>query len=96
MSLKHTRALITSALEGQLENVNFVEHPVFGVLVPESVEGVPNEILDPRNTWTDKAAYDDKAEKLAQEFVENFEKFSEYANEETMDGAPKTNMGAAI
>lgn len=87
--LKYTRAMITAALTGQLDKEDFEKHPVFGVKMPVSCPGVPAEILNPRNTWKDKEAYDAKATKLAQAFNRNFEKFSDYANEEIMGGAPK-------
>ncbi len=89
IKLRYTRAMITAALEGKLDSVKCNPHPTFGVLVPETCEGVPTEILDPRNTWADKAAYDSKADFLAREFVKNFQKFEEFANEEIMNGAPK-------
>ncbi len=94
MSLKNTRALITSALEGQLANVEFTEHPVFGVLMPNSCANVPTEILHPRNTWSDKAAYDKKANELAAAFVKNFEQFVSGSSDEIMAGAPKVLANA--
>ncbi|MFZ6013232.1 MAG: phosphoenolpyruvate carboxykinase (ATP), partial [Bacteroidota bacterium] len=91
MSLKYTRALITAALNGDLDHVAFENHEVFGVAMPKSCPGVPAEILSPRNTWSDKEAYDQKASSLADAFLKNFEKFSEFANEEIMAGAPKAS-----
>ncbi len=91
IKLKYTRAMITAALNGKLETVEFKKHPVFGVAMPTSCPEVPSEILDPRNTWKDKEAYDAKASKLAQSFIKNFEKYAEYANDEIMSGAPKEN-----
>lgn len=93
IKLKFTRAMITAALNGQLEDEQFEKHPVFGVAMPSSCPNVPSEILNPRNTWKDKEAYDAKAAKLAQFFTKNFEKFAEYANDEIMSGAPK---GASV
>jgi len=89
MKLPYTRAMITAALNGQLDQVKFTKHPVFGMEVPGAVPGVPSEILDPRNTWADKAAYDKTAASLAEKFVENFKKYAEFANEEILAGAPK-------
>jgi phosphoenolpyruvate carboxykinase (ATP) len=89
MKLAYTRAMITSALNCELDTMEFEPHPVFGVLMPKNCPGVPSEVLNPRNTWKDKAAYDQKADQLAQEFVKNFKKYEEYANEEIMAGAPK-------
>jgi phosphoenolpyruvate carboxykinase (ATP) len=65
MSLKYTRALITEALNGDLENVAYETLPIFNFQIPTACPGVPSEILNPRNTWTDKAAYDAKATELA-------------------------------
>ncbi|WKN32830.1 phosphoenolpyruvate carboxykinase (ATP) [Porifericola rhodea] len=86
--LKYTRAMITAALEGQLNEVEYEAHPVFGVLMPTQCPEVPAEILNPRNTWLDKNAYDDKANHLAAQFAKNFEKFAENANEEIREGGP--------
>jgi len=89
MKLKFTRAMITAALEGDLAKVNFDTHPVFGVQIPQSCPNVPDEILSPRNTWADKAAYDAKANQLAEAFVKNFKQYSEGASEEILAAAPK-------
>jgi phosphoenolpyruvate carboxykinase (ATP) len=94
MSLKYTRALISSALHGDLDHVDYMKHEVFGVAIPKSCPGVPNEILDPKTTWADKDAYDQKANHLANAFLNNFEKFAEFANEEILAGAPKTRVVA--
>lgn len=88
MSLKYTRAMITAAMNGELNAVEYQPHNVFGVLVPQSVPGVPTEILNPRDTWTDKEAYDKKANELAGLFVKNFEKYAAQANDEIMAAAP--------
>jgi phosphoenolpyruvate carboxykinase (ATP) len=88
MKLKYTRAMITAALNGQLEAVEFVNHDVFGIAIPQSCPEVPSEILNPRNTWADKQLYDQKATELAKKFKENFEKFASFANQEIMSGAP--------
>lgn len=92
MSLPHTRALITAAMNGDLDKVSFTEDPYFGLAIPDSCPNVPNEILNPINTWKDKDAYDKKASYLAQAFVKNFEKFSDFANEEILAGAPKIGV----
>ena len=88
MSLKITRALITAALEGDLDNVDYITHEIFGLAMPASCPNVPADVLNPKNTWADKSAYDEKANKLAVAFNQNFEKFAEYANDEIMAGAP--------
>ena len=77
MDIRLTRAMIKAALKGQLREVEFRTHPVFNVLVPTSCPNVPTEVLDPRNTWEDKAAYDRKAAELATMFKKNFEKFTD-------------------
>ncbi|MDX5348197.1 MAG: phosphoenolpyruvate carboxykinase (ATP) [Hymenobacteraceae bacterium] len=95
MKLSYTRAMITAALNGELENVNFVKHPIFGVMMPETCPNVPNEVLNPRETWSDKDAYDAKANELAASFVKNFGKYSDYANDEILAGAPEVNTVTA-
>ncbi|MDG1261990.1 MAG: phosphoenolpyruvate carboxykinase (ATP) [Flavobacteriales bacterium] len=89
MKLSYTRSMITAALEGKLDNVSFQEHNVFGLQMPTTCPDVPTEILSPRNTWSDKDAYDAKANDLAKKFVANFEQFSDFANEEILSAAPK-------
>ncbi|GAA3994572.1 phosphoenolpyruvate carboxykinase (ATP) [Hymenobacter fastidiosus] len=89
MKLGYTRAMITAALNGELNDVTFTKHPIFGVEVPASVPNVPTDILDPRNTWADKEAYDKTASSLADKFVTNFRKYADFANEEILAGAPK-------
>ncbi len=93
MKLKYTRAMITAALNGELQNVDFKEHPVFGVSMPTSCPNVPDELLHPRNTWADKEAYDQQANSLAKAFNENFAKFKDVANAETLAAAPKVATG---
>jgi len=88
ISLKYTRAMITAALEGKLDNVDYTTHEIFGLAMPNECANVPAEILNPKNTWSDKAAYDAKANSLASEFVKNFEQFESAANEEIMAAAP--------
>ncbi len=74
MKLAYTRAMVTAALNGELEKVEYVTDPTFGVQVPTSCPEVPAEVLQPRNTWEDKEAYDKQARELASRFVENFQK----------------------
>ena len=89
MSLPHTRALITAALTGKLNNAEFETHPVFGLSMPKTCDGVPTEVLNPRNTWADASAYDAKAKDLAAQFNKNFEKYAAHASEEIKSAAPK-------
>ena len=89
MKLSYTRAMITAALNNELENVGFENHPIFGVAMPKSCLNVPGEILNPRNTWADKNAYDEKAKYLASLFIKNFEKYAAGVSEEILAAAPK-------
>jgi phosphoenolpyruvate carboxykinase (ATP) len=89
MKLSYTRAMITAALNGELDNVKFETLPVFGLHFPSSCPNVPSEILNPRQTWNDKNAYDNKAAELAAKFVKNFEQYASQASDEIMAAAPK-------
>ncbi|HVG41886.1 MAG TPA: phosphoenolpyruvate carboxykinase (ATP) [Chitinophagaceae bacterium] len=89
MKLSYTRSMIARALEGKLDNIETVADPIFGVAIPKEVPGVPSEILNPRNTWNDKAAYDEKAHYLAGLFVSNFEKYASGVTAEILAAAPK-------
>ena len=75
MKIAHTRAMVRAAIEGKLASVGVAPDPNFGVLVPETVPDVPNEVLSPRNAWSDKGGYDTTARGLAQRFEANFEQF---------------------
>lgn len=94
VKLKFTRAMITAALEGKLDNVTYEKHEVFGLSMPTSCPDVPTEILNPRNTWEDKSAYDAKANELAEKFIKNFETFKEFASEEILNAQPKIMVKA--
>ncbi|MEI2756379.1 MAG: phosphoenolpyruvate carboxykinase (ATP) [Chitinophagaceae bacterium] len=89
MKLKYTRSMITAALDGKLNNVSFVQDPVFGVAIPENCPDVPSEVLTPRNTWADKGAFDEQAKKLAGLFIKNFEKYASGVSAEILAAAPK-------
>lgn len=89
MSLTHTRSLIKAALNGDLNQVTYKPHEIFGVAMPLHCAEVPSEILNPRTTWTDKDAYDLKASFLAEAFNTNFLKYKSFANEEILAGAPR-------
>lgn len=89
MKLSYTRAMITAAMNGELDAVKFEEHPVFGLMMPVSCPHVPEEFLNPKNTWKDKAAYDQKASELAQAFNNNFRLFESFATPEMINAAPK-------
>ncbi len=94
MSLKYTRAMITAAMNGELNNVEYIPHTSFGVLKPQTCPGVPAEILNPRETWADKEAYDKKASELAQLFINNFEKYASQASDEILSAAPVVMQSA--
>ena len=89
MSIKHTRAILSAALEGKLDAVNYRIDPIFGLDVPESCPGVPSEVLNPKTTWPDPEAYDAKARELAERFVKNFAKYAEGASEAIRKAAPR-------
>lgn len=89
ISLPYTRALISSALEGKLNTVDYKNDPVFNLAIPSECPGVPAEILTPRNSWKDKSAFDKKASELASFFNKNFEKYSDFANDAIKSAAPK-------
>lgn len=94
MKLSYTRAMITAALNSELEKVSYEKHPVFGLEMPTTCPEVPSEILNPRNTWSDKSAYDAKANELAAKFVKNFEQYAEGTSEEILAAAPKVAQNA--
>ncbi|HVZ08041.1 phosphoenolpyruvate carboxykinase [Rhodopila sp.] len=75
MSIKHTRALLTRALDGSLNGMEFRKEPFFGLNIPAHVPGIPDEVLDPRQAWADKAAYDRTAQQLIKRFEDNFASF---------------------
>jgi phosphoenolpyruvate carboxykinase (ATP) len=76
MKIAYTRAIVHAALEGRLATVKMTRDPVFGFEVPAECPGVPREVLQPRSTWKDPAAYDAQAEQLARMFAENFQQFA--------------------
>ena len=86
ISIKHTRAMVNAVLEGQLNDVPMKPHPVFGLHMPTSCPGVPSEVLDPRNTWADKNAYDAQAVKLNAQFNKTFAKLTGEVEERRIRG----------
>jgi phosphoenolpyruvate carboxykinase (ATP) len=89
MKIGHTRAMIRAILNGELVGIETTPHPVFGVNVPVSCPGVPAEVLQPRNTWADKDAYDRQAMDLARRFNQNFKKYEAGVSEAVRAVAPK-------
>ena len=90
MSIKHTRALLSAVLDGSLRNARFVRDPHFGLMLPQDVDGIPNEVLDPRQAWSDKAAYDTAAKDLVSRFQTNFEKFRDGVTDDVRHAEIKT------
>ena len=90
MPIKATRALLNAALDGSLNDAEFRTDPNFGFQVPVAVPGVDSHILDPRETWANKAEYDATAAKLVDLFVENFAQFADHVDEGVRQSAPRT------
>jgi len=88
MDISHTRNMVRAAINGELADVPTVVDPVFRVAVPTAVPGVPSEILQPRDTWSDKAAYDETAGRLARMFHANFEKYADGVSEAVRNAGP--------
>ncbi len=87
MSIRHTRALLRAALDGSLARTQFRKERFFGLSIPEHVPGVPTEVLDPRESWNDKAAYDRMAVELIGRFEKNFATFEAGVGEEVREAA---------
>lgn len=81
--------MISAALNGALEDVDFINDPVFGLSMPVVCAGVPDKILNPKNMWSNKEEYDARARELSIAFVNNFRQFEPYATEEMMIVIPK-------
>ncbi|MGB6463856.1 MAG: phosphoenolpyruvate carboxykinase (ATP) [Nitrosotalea sp.] len=88
MNINHTRRMVTAALTGELDAVKYRHDDIFNLDIPAECPGVPSEVLNPRNTWSEKNAYDISAKKLAQMFVENFRKFGN-VSKEIVDAGPR-------
>jgi len=81
INLAYTRAMVTAALNSSLDGVEFVKDPIFNLNIPTSCPGVPSEILNPKNTWADKEAYEKAAKNLALRFAENFKKYKDVTDD---------------
>jgi len=90
MKLAYTRAMVHAALDGSLAGVATTEDPFFGLHIPESCPNVPPEVLNPRNTWSDKEAYDRAAQDLADRFRKNFGQYEDQVSDEIRAAAPPT------
>jgi phosphoenolpyruvate carboxykinase (ATP) len=91
MKISHTRAMIRAILDGRLGTVDTKPDPIFGVGVPVSCPGVPADVLQPRNTWSDKGGYDRQARDLARRFNDNFKKYESGVSEGVKAVAPKAD-----
>lgn len=89
MKLAYTRHMVAAALNGELDDVPMVEEPFFGLSIPRAIQGVPSEVLNPRNTWSDKDAYDAQAQRLVGMFKENFKQFEENVSNEIKAAGPR-------
>ena len=89
MKIKYTRAMLNAALDGELDNVEFALDERFGFAVPTSCPGVPEDVLIPRETWSDKDAYDATADKLASMFNTNFERYADGVSDDVNAAAPR-------
>jgi phosphoenolpyruvate carboxykinase (ATP) len=89
ISLKYTRSIIDAIHNGTLDNVDYAIDPIFGLAVPISCPDVPDEILAPKNTWADAKAYDVQAEKLAELFNKNFEKYKAGCSPAIINAGPQ-------
>jgi phosphoenolpyruvate carboxykinase (ATP) len=81
--------MLSEALANNLEEVEYETEPVFGLQIPKKVDGVPDDILAPRNTWSDPEAYDMKARELAKMFKKNFDQYEEQADEKISAAGPQ-------
>jgi len=90
IKIRFSRAMVTAAISGALDNVQYRHDDLFNLDIPTEVDGVPSEILDPKNTWVDKDAYFDSAKKLSQMFVENFKKFDNVSSDIVQAGPKNT------
>lgn len=88
IKIAYTRAMVNAALNGDLDQVEYSQDPLFGLQVPASCPEVPEEVLQPRRTWQDPEAYDRQARELAQMFMDNFSQFAEQVSEEIRNAGP--------
>ena len=91
MKLSYTRAMISAALNGEFDKVKFEEMPIFRLQIPTTCTNVPDDILNPRKTWKDTAAFDQTASDLATKFVKNFTQYAEGCSAEILSAAPSVH-----
>ncbi|MBS1525651.1 MAG: phosphoenolpyruvate carboxykinase (ATP) [Bacteroidetes bacterium] len=92
MKLKYTRAMVSAAINGELDNVKYDVHPVFNLQMPLNCPNVPDHVLNPRNTWADKDSYDETANRLAAAFTRNFEKYASDDTADIINAAPNVTI----
>jgi phosphoenolpyruvate carboxykinase (ATP) len=92
IKLKYTRAMITAALNGELDNIAYNEHPVFNLMMPVTCPNVPDQLLDPKNTWSNGENYDEKAHNLATLFTGNFEQYAHFSSTEVINAGPNVTI----
>jgi len=90
IKIAYTRRMVQAALDGELDRVPLRTDPTFGIQVPTVCEGVPSELLQPRQTWQDPEAYDRQAAALAQKFVQNFQEYAQYVSADVRAAGPRT------
>jgi len=88
IKIAYSRALIKNVLNGALDRGEFERDPLFGFMIPKACEGLPSEILNPRDSTPDKARYEERARKLAADFKENFKQFEDDVSKEVSDAMP--------
>ncbi len=91
MKLAYTRRMVNAALAGGLTDIETVVDPIFGVAIPERIEGVPDELLVPKMTWADEALFEAQATKLAKMFIDNFQQFADGTSDTIKAAAPKVD-----
>jgi phosphoenolpyruvate carboxykinase (ATP) len=91
VKLKYTRAMITAALNGDLDQVEYSTHTIFGMQQPKACPDVPTDILSPKASWNNDEAFYKQANKLAKAFIANFEKYKAGVSQAVINAAPKVN-----
>jgi phosphoenolpyruvate carboxykinase (ATP) len=89
MEIAYSRALLHAAMTGKLDKAPTFQDPFFGLTVPAACPGVPEKILNPRDTWNDPLIYDDKAKELAARFRDNFAKYAPHVGQEVLAAEPR-------
>ena len=88
IELSYTRAMIKAAITGELNKVDYINHPIFGMAMPTKCPDVPNAILNPRDTWRNEEEYDKMAQNLAELFTSNFEQYKAKSTDEIINAGP--------